>query len=284
MTTRPLPKLPPISARAGISFDLTPSALAKWQPEINAAATDENVISILGTIGESFFGEGVTARRISAALRSIGGQDVVVHINSPGGDYFEGLAIYNLLREHAKKVTVKVLGMAASAASIIAMAGDRVEVPRAGFLMIHNTWVVAAGDRNDLREFADVLEPFDEAMAAVYAARSGMDDKEIRKMMDRETWIAGDTAVEKGFADDLLPADQVDKNARAAALGATNAAHRVDVLLAKAGATRAERRRLIGELKSGMRDAADDATHDAGNDDVRAALDALARASAALTA
>ncbi|MBN0106041.1 Clp protease ClpP, partial [Pseudomonas aeruginosa] len=83
-------------------------------------------------------GEGVTAKRIAGALRAIGGDvDVTVNINSPGGDVFEGLAIYNLLREHKGKVTVRVLGLAASAASFIAMAADEVKIARAGFLMIH---------------------------------------------------------------------------------------------------------------------------------------------------
>lgn len=279
MSIRHLPKVPSFAMRAGLGSEISPAALGKWQSEIRAAESkDENVISILGSIGQDFFGEGITARRVSAALRSIGAKDVTVHINSPGGDFFEGLAIYNLLREHPKQVTVKVLGMAASAASVVAMAGDRIEVPRAGFLMIHNTWVVAVGDRHDLREFAEVLEPFDNAAADVYAARSGLEPKEVHKMMDRETWIGGQEAVEKGFADDLLPADQVSKDAKAQGeLGVNAAARRVEVLLAKAGLPQAERKRLISELKAGKRDVAEDATRDAGDPDVRAALDALMR-------
>lgn len=87
-------------------------------------------------------GEGVTAKRISAALRAIGEQDIVVNLNSPGGDMFEGLAIYNLLRAHSGKVTVNILGIAASAASIIAMAGDEIKMGRGAFLMIHNCWAM----------------------------------------------------------------------------------------------------------------------------------------------
>lgn len=266
MTIRKLPAIPAISLRAGLSSEIAPSALGKWQAEIRAAEQESDAtISILGTIGQDFFGEGVTARRISAALRSIGDRDVVVNINSPGGDFFEGLAIYNLLREHKKEVTVKVLGMAASAASVIAMAGDRIEVPRAGFLMIHNTWVLAMGDRHDLREFADVLEPFDKAAADVYAARSGLDTKEIAKMMDKETWINGVDAVEKGFADDLLPADQVTKDAKALGdAGPNSAVRRIEVLLAKAGLPQAERKKLLSDFKTGIRDVAEDASRDAG--------------------
>src|SRR6185436_2438068 len=136
-----------------------PQALERWAPDLMAAAaSEESTISVLDPIGvDPWTGEGVTAKRIAAALRSIGAdKDVVVNINSPGGDLFEGMAIYNLLREHQGKVTVKVLGVAASAASIVAMAGDEIQIARAGFLMIHNTWVIAMGNRNDLREIADM--------------------------------------------------------------------------------------------------------------------------------
>lgn len=266
MTIRNLPKAPAISMRAGLSSDIAPSALSRWQMDIRAAADDEkdNTISVLGAIGQDFFGEGVTARRISAALRSIGERDVVVNINSPGGDFFEGLAIYNLLREHKGEVTVKVLGIAASAASVIAMAGDRLEVPRAGFLMIHNTWVMAMGDRHDLREFADLLEPFDNAAAGIYSARSGLDEKTIGKMMDKETWIGGADAVEKGLADALLPSDEVSKDAKAAGDLAINATARLHTLLAKAGVSRSERARLLNAFNPGTKNSADDATKNSG--------------------
>ncbi|TJV20602.1 MAG: Clp protease ClpP [Mesorhizobium sp.] len=267
MTVRDLPAMPAISMRSGLGSEICPSALGRWQADIRAASDDttENTISILGVIGADFFGDGVTARRVAGALRAIGDREVVVNINSPGGDFMEGLAIYNLLRDHKQKVTVKVLGMAASAASIISMAGDRIEVPRAGFLMIHNTWVMAVGDRNDLHDIADVLQSFDKASADVYAARSGIDAKDIAKMMDKETWLAGSDAVDKGFADAFLPADQVAKDAKASLeLGASAAARRVELALAKAGLPQAERKRLISELKTGTRDVADDTTRDVG--------------------
>lgn len=255
-----LPALPTIHARFGLGFEISPKALMRWDGEIKAATASDNVISILDPIGPDFFGDGVTARRISAALRSIGNEPVTVHLNSPGGDFFEGLAIYNLLRAHKKDVTVKVLGVAASAASIIAMAGDRIEVPRAGFLMIHNTWVVAVGDRNDLRDFADTLDPFDRAMADVYAARSGLDAKAIGKMMDKETWIGGQDAVDQGFADALLPADEaVKKPANPKDAKPSSAAlEKINVILAQARIPRAERRRLIADAFAGTPSAAED--------------------------
>ncbi|WP_377297493.1 head maturation protease, ClpP-related [Rhizobium sp. SGZ-381] len=194
----------------------------------------------------------------------MGDRDVVVNINSPGGNYFEGLAIYNTLREHKAKVTVKILGVAASAASVIAMAADEVQIARAGFLMIHNAWVVAEGDRHQLREVADFLEPFDAAAVDIYVARSGMDAKEVAKMLDRETWIGGAEAVEKGLADALLSSDEIAASAQNSAAAKTRvAAHRVDDLLAQLNVPRSERRDLIAALKGGMPGAASTGMHDA---------------------
>nr|WP_260679028.1 head maturation protease, ClpP-related [Pseudomonas mendocina] len=195
----------------GLRFDLSVKALDRWNSTIQAAASEDNTISVFDVIGQDYWtGEGVTAKRIAAALRAIGERDVVVNINSPGGDMFEGLAIYNLLREHKGSVTVKVLGLAASAASIIAMAGDEVQIARAGFLMIHNAWIFAAGNRHDFREYADYLEPFDASMADIYVARSGQELADVQRMMDGETWIGGSAAIDQGFADALLASDEIE--------------------------------------------------------------------------
>ena len=246
----------------GLQWELSPLALDRWAPNLKAAAPPTDTvatISMLDPIGvDPWTGEGVTAKRISAALRSIGAdKDVTVNINSPGGDVFEGLAIYNLLREHKGQVTVKVLGLAASAASVIAMAGDEVQIARAGFLMVHNTWAVAIGNRNDMRAVADMLEPIDAAMADIYSSRSGVDTKKVAKMMDAETWINGSAAVDMGLADALLPADAV-KEDKAAARTERIAAHELDVLMARAGKSRTERSRIIHEIKAGTQTAASD--------------------------
>lgn len=253
-----MPQARSIEQPSGLQWDVPPQALERWPANLApAAAADEpSTISILDPIGVDFWtGEGVTAKRISAALRSIGPEkDVIVNINSPGGDLFEGLAIYNLLREHKGNVTVKILGIAASAASIVAMAGDDVQIARAGFLMIHDTWVVVIGNKNDLRDVADQLEAFDLAMADIYAARTGLDVKAIQKKMDAETWINGTAAVDEGWADSLLPSDEVRENK--AARAERPAAYQLDTMLAKAGMPRSERRALLNELKGGTPGAA----------------------------
>src|SRR5690606_34983466 len=264
MSKRKLPQAE-ITARPGLRTEIMPSALSRWNPEVHAAAKDDdNSISILDVIGQDFWNEGVTSKRISAALRSIGKKDVVVNVNSPGGDYFEGLAIYNMLREHPAKVTVKVLGIAASAASVIAMAGDEIQIARAGFLMIHNTWVIAMGDRHQLRDVSDWLEPFDQSAVDIYAARTGMADKELAKMLDRETWIGGSDAVDKGFADALLASDEVSTQAKnSSEARPVAAAHKIDTLLARAGVARSERRDLLAALKGGKPSAASTGMQDA---------------------
>jgi len=265
MTIRHLPAAPAALSRPGVSSDITPKALERWNPAIQAAAEDETSISIFDQIGyDGWTGEGTTAKRIAAALRSIGGADVTVNINSPGGDVFEGLAIYNILREYKGAVKVNILGLAASAASFIAMAGDEVRIARAGFLMIHNSWVMAVGNRNDLREVAETLEPFDRAMADIYSARTGQSQEEMLSMMDAETWIGGSDAIEAGFADDLLSADLVQETQGANA-SANNAIKRLDLIMARQNIPRSERRKLIQEIKSstpsaagnGMQNAAD---------------------------
>lgn len=254
---RTMPQARQIDRPQGLQWEISPRALERWTPDLMAADKADNTISILDPIGQDpWTGEGVTAKRISAALRSIGDKDVVVNLNSPGGDLFEGMAIYNLLRDHKGEVTVRVLGVAASAASIIAMAGDEILIARAGFIMIHDTWVITLGNRHDLREIADTLEPFDAAMADIYAARTGLEAKKIGKMMDAETWIGGAAAVEDGFADALLPADEVKKDANAK--GERVAAYLLDMALAKAGMPRSERRALLQEFKSGTPSAADE--------------------------
>jgi len=244
MTVKSLPAAPEGRPFARENRDLPSSAMDRWNGGIKAAKSDDNSISVFDVIGADWYGDGVTASRIAAALRSIGGADVTVNINSPGGDMFEGLAIYNLLREYEGKVTVKVLGLAASAASIIAMAGDEVQIGRGAFLMIHNCWVYAMGNRHDLAQVAADMEPFDKAMNDIYGARTGLSSEAIEAMMNAETYIGGSDAVEKGFADRLLAADEIadGDDSPAAAL------RKLDAMLAKTDAPRSERRKLLKAL------------------------------------
>jgi len=258
---------------AGFEPDIL--ALERWNNTLVSAKSDNNTISILDVIGEDYWtGGGVTAKRIEAALRSIGNRDVTVDINSPGGDFFEGLAIYNLLRAHEAKVTVRVLGLAASAASIIAMAGDEVLIGKAAFLMVHNAWVAAVGNRHDLIEAAQMMEPFDAAMAGLYADKAGISQEQAAAWMDAETWFGGTQAVENGLADDYLPADVINQDTdKQTNSKAAHALRRMAAALAKAGMARGARRDLLNEFKSGTQDAAAPSTQDAAGSGTQDAAD-----------
>ncbi|EHF4967104.1 head maturation protease, ClpP-related [Enterobacter hormaechei] len=280
MSKKQLPAAPAGRPCARLTCETLPSALDRWDGGIKAAATDDNSISVFDVIGQDYWGEGVTAKRIAGALRAMNGADVTVNINSPGGDMFEGLAIYNLLCEYEGRVTVKVLGIAASAASVIAMAGDDIQIGRGAFLMIHNCWVYAMGNRHDFAELAQSLEPFDNAMADIYAARSGLDMAAVQKLMDAESYIGGSDAVAKGLADSLLSADAVSDGDESPAA----ALRKLDALLAKTNTPRSERRKLIKALSGGMPGAVttNDGTPGAAEDIKPETLNSLESALAAL--
>src|SRR5690606_30351299 len=214
----------------------------------------DRTIGIYDVIGEDWWtGGGFTAKRMAGALRALGKGPVTVAINSPGGDMFEGIAMYSMLREHPGEVTIKVMGLAASAASIIAMGGDTIQIARPGFLMIHNCWLLVAGNRHELRDVADQIEPFDAAMADVYAARTGDPVEQMAKLMDRETWIGGSAAVEQGFADSLLDSEAVKKGDEKASAAAVR---RLESALRASGMSKSEAMKLISEFKSSAGDPA----------------------------
>lgn len=266
MTIRNTPVAPMSRPANAVQSAILPSAFDRWNTGIKAADSDsERVINIFDVIGQDYWtGEGITSKRVAGILRSMGKGDVTVNINSPGGDLVEGLAIYNLLREHDGNVTVKVVGLAASAASIIAMAGDTIQIARAGFLMVHNTWIAAIGNRHDLRTASDWLEPFDAAMADIYAAKTGEKSDKMAKLMDAESWINGSSAIDQGFADELLPSDQIEQgkgNARA------HAARRIESALRSSGLPKSEAMRIISEFKELNFDSAGDPAAKTGEGD-----------------
>lgn len=247
----------------GLRSEMSPRALDKWNPAIQAVVENtSDTITVYGVIGEDWYGEGVTLKRIDAALRAIGERDVTVYINSPGGDMFEGIAIYNRLKEHSHKVTTKVLGMAASAASIIYLAGSDRQVASSAFLMIHNCWTFLAGNRHYLRDVANDMQEFDTAMADLYAETSGQPVDDMAELMDDETFIRGKRALELGLATGILSATEVTERETEDAAQA-NALKAMDVALAKGGMPRSERRELFANFKSGMPRAAGGGTHNA---------------------
>jgi len=159
-----------------------------------------NEILIYGDIGESMWGDSVTASSIKSDLSGMQG-DITVRINSPGGSVFDGFAIYNLLRAHDGAVTVYVDGLAASAASVIAMAGDEVVMGDAAMMMIHDPWTMAIGSSEEFLKTAETLEKIKDSIVIAYLSRAkGLDSDEVSNMMREETWMTSREALDMGFA------------------------------------------------------------------------------------
>lgn len=174
--------------------------LEVMQSEDGAKALD---VSLFGEIDPGFFGDGVASKAIADQLTAhADAKSITVRINSVGGDLFGGLAIYNLLRGHGGKVTSIVEGLAASAASIVAMAGHTV-MGRGAMMMIHNPLTLTVGDAETHRQQADVLDKARESVLAIYQAKTGKKAGELRKMLDAETWLTAEEAKREGFADEI---------------------------------------------------------------------------------
>lgn len=156
-------------------------------------------------IGEMWDGSGVSSKKVIEALNKYPkAREIRVFINSPGGFAFDGMAIYSALHRHAAKVAVEIEGVAASAASIIAMAGDTISIAESGFVMIHDAWGFSIGNAADFRKAADDLDRLCGSMAEVYAARSKQTVEAARAAMQAETWFTGKEAVAWGLATEIV--------------------------------------------------------------------------------
>jgi ATP-dependent protease ClpP protease subunit len=158
-------------------------------------------LKLYGTIGASLLGGSVSAADLVEELDARPDEAVALYINSGGGDVFEGVAIYNALRRHNGRVTVYVDGLAASAASLVAMAGDEVVMPANTMMMVHNPWTFAIGDADELRKSADILDKMRDALVSAYRAKTGLGDDDLKALLADETWLTAQEAVAWKFAD-----------------------------------------------------------------------------------
>jgi ATP-dependent Clp endopeptidase proteolytic subunit ClpP len=166
-----------------------------------ASVHEPAVLQIFDQIGEDWFGgSGVSAKAFSQAMQEVGPGPLVVEINSPGGNVWDGLAIYNMLRGRQAPVTTRVVGIAASIASIIALAGDTVEIADAALIMIHDPSGMVAGSSEDMRKMADALDQHAEVLAGIYRKKTGRSIESIRAAMKSETWFTADEAIQYGLA------------------------------------------------------------------------------------
>lgn len=268
MTLRTLPEAPQYQQPKGFQCEAPADVLEQWAAmPVPTAAAGDGTIEVFDQIGAGMFTDGVTAKAVSASLRSSKAKDITVKINSPGGNFFEGLAIYNLLRSDPRSVRVEVLGVAASAASVIAMAGDEIVVGPSSFMFVHNAHGVVMGDQHDMSEASAMLTKFSDSMADIYEARSETKRPEIIAMMDKETFLTSKEAVAKGFADSVdgdITAPEGDVTSSNRGLMARR---QTEAALARAGFTRDARTELMLEMgvasKAGQRDATG-AARDAG--------------------
>lgn len=222
---------------------------------------DKAVMRIYGEIHWLF---GVDAEQIAAELDEITASEIEVQINSPGGDVFDGVAIYNALRAHPARVTTRVDGIAASIASVIAQAGDHRTLMSGGQMMVHEAWGLAIGPAGELRDMADLLDKQTDVIAGIYAERADGDPGEFRDLMEAETWFTAQEAVDAGLADEVVtperqdaPADRAAPTLRdeiseavGAVSGVVDSAERVDALRAERGKQLSQsNRECLGELR-----------------------------------
>lgn len=173
----------------------------------NKDEPNEAVLYLNGTIAEeSWFDDDVTPKIFKEELENHQG-DITVWINSPGGDCIAAAQIYNLLIEHKGNVTVKIDGIAASAASVIAMAGTTVKMSPVAMLMIHNPMTIAYGNTSEMEKAIEMLQEVKESIINAYELKTGLSRNKLSKLMDNETWMDARKAVELGFADEMMERD-----------------------------------------------------------------------------
>lgn len=152
---------------------------------------------------------GVTARQFASSMKALGDLDHInLHIHSPGGDVFDGIAIYNLLNSHTASKTVYIDGLAASMASVIAMVGNPIIMPENAMMMVHKPWGITGGDANDMRDYADLLDKVEAVLIPSYAKKTGKTPDELALMLGEETWMTAQECLEHGFADQISTAVQ----------------------------------------------------------------------------
>ena len=167
----------------------------------NLAKEDTNAtLSIYDEIG--FWG--VQAKDFVNSVKQVKSAEINVEINSPGGDVFAALAMYNTLKGSGKTINVKVMGVAASAASLVAMSGDKIIMPKNTFMMIHNPWLFTKGNASQLRETADTLDKIGDGIRSTYAAKTKLSDEELSEILAKDTWLTADEAFEMGFATEVV--------------------------------------------------------------------------------
>jgi ATP-dependent Clp protease, proteolytic subunit ClpP len=166
---------------------------------------DKNAeLMLYGDIAESFWGDTISAKEVTEYLADLDVENINVYINSNGGVVDTAIAINNALRRHKAKVTVNIDGIAASAATLITCAGDTVKMPKNALFMIHNPLTIAMGDSEEMRKQADVLEKYKNSIMETYLQKVNIDKEKLSELMDNESWLSAEEALEYGFIDEII--------------------------------------------------------------------------------
>lgn len=173
--------------------------MKRWFQIQNAASTEAATVTIFDEIGLW----GITAADFNREFRAIQAPIINLEINSPGGSVFDGLAIYNMLRGSGKTINAKVMGVAASIASVILMAADKITMPENAMVMVHSPMGGVFGTADEMREMADVLDKVKTSLVATYVKRTGKSEEEITAMLAKDTWMTAAEAKDSGFADEV---------------------------------------------------------------------------------
>lgn len=211
----------PVLMKAGAAPDRD-ALRAQWharfdgRKKIDAKAAGKLTVKAAADTTEILFYDevgyyGISAKQFSDALAAVTTPNITLRINSPGGDVFDGMAIYNMLKQHAATVNVIVDGLAASAASFIAMAGDTLSMGDPSMLMIHRAWTFAFGNVNDMKAVGDLLAKVDDQIAGIYAAKSGKSAADMLALMDAESWLTAQESADLGLIDEIVEPDGPDQ-------------------------------------------------------------------------
>jgi ATP-dependent Clp protease, protease subunit len=179
---------------------------------VNEATPDEHILTISGAIGQSgWFYDATSAEDVRNALSKVKASTIRIKLSSGGGDAFEGIEIYNYLKDLKAHIVVEVTAIAASAASIIAMGADEVIMRTGSTMMIHEASTFAYGTKADIQKTMNALEAIDQSIVDIYTQRTGLSSEEIENMIAAETWLTADEALEKGFATSIETIEEEPK-------------------------------------------------------------------------
>lgn len=196
--------------RSSTAMNRRPADLSVGSVRINAA-DDAADVYIYGDIGGWW--DGIQPDDVAREIAVLDVETLNVHVNSPGGIVFDGVAIYNAFAAHSSRVVMHVEGIAASIASVIVMAGDEIRIGESANMMIHKPWSFMIGDADDMRAEAEILDSLEQSIVDIYTARTDNDEDQVKAWLKAETWFRGQQAVDNSFADAVIPNKKKEKKA-----------------------------------------------------------------------